>query len=1371
MDAELPSIMLRRGFLRRFILALATLCFAWPACAASDGAAELRRFDAALAQANANDDAFLAPRHLAEAGRLYQLATVELKAQHDGQAAAYAEQGLKAVIAAQAAAQEVGRTLADALATRRFALQLHPSIASRAAAAEQLMREAAAAAEAGDQQDARQTAQRSADAFAAAAASYFRDVRLPEIQAEWTSLQGKLLPADSERARTEIARVRASLDRLSAARLAQAAADVGAIIQILYPPFFLKPPSRLQMDGFVLQVVSYDSKGWDFKNNVIVGASGTAWVTFQCTPLWPWWFGVIATVEKNFLVVDAVKNAAAEISIADAQKIDANAVLGGSLKLNVPQYAKTADQLAVAVGDILKWPIRPVGAITVHFDNLTIKPGGTPDTEIVLAGTAAYPTNPPDPQTATLTISGFTLYLQSLTLTPTGATAKAVLEMPASIVDPGTGHPGRVDLGGIAITPACVFRSELPAAPYGPWAVGNTEMQVQGVGVTADFDPAWASPSAPAGSPAVTPSWIGVLLGGGNTIGTPSGVVSNSGYLRAKYTYPNALVTGSGLTGQFTLAAPYEFASLEPYGYRVRISTGNVQLADSAVAGGSFDQDDMLLPERAVRDPAGAPVKARHAQLGLTATLDLQGLASVLSPIRWGEFTQHSPSAWFFEASDSNFGRFYLSGTIRSNFFPLDAADQFVEPNGIIQPLPVSGMQGMTLFFPQTLVVRTPDTPGQTPLVFKSTNKEDRLKADWLNVSYGGVHGRMQNYLSDRSSKTDLGPTYASSYVGELPFVAGVASGSKDMTPTPYTLTIRFVSSAVYDADMKGALHIPLPVNSELDFDLMAFTSLAQISGAKVPFTNPLKLSYWGLDMVKKPGAAAGGIISVRTGQVFFTAAGISEARHFAMPFYLTWGELLANGQLRRLVFDYNAAGQKFDQFRYVTTFVKLSDFDASQPTLPAYLKTAGNASLDFFGAKYINLNDTYDPSKTGDPYDSRVVALMDDSDPGNAFQGTDHNIAADWSSGFGTLKFTYDYDAAAQDGFIGTGTMGLQWIDQALASTIVIKPGRACMSANDTNRHDFTLGPVARFGTMSRITGCGCIVANQLERVLLSAELEANADVNIFVGASTYADVEWILTPGVSSVALQGDMFASLLGTGNIGVNGAAKFVVNRDQNFVEGDVDGTFDTSTALGLASLSASGHVNWHIGTLGSGAYEAIQGQLALSVATPLAGGSAEGGFYFGVNAPKAEAWVLAAGGTRYGLNTTALPDNLTGVFGYVRFDASLNLYIVSGGYEQFVGLGGFSLTAAQAANLGAQSPASPANVVGLPYVIGDVGAHVWGSILGGLVSADGWADLQVIVPYPFSFQGTVGLEGCALWVACSSVDVTVGLNSSQGFYLE
>jgi hypothetical protein len=69
------------------------------------------------------------------------------------------------------------------------------------------------------------------------------------------------------------------------------------------------------------------------------------------------------------------------------------------------------------------------------------------------------------------------------------------------------------------------------------------------------------------------------------------------------------------------------------------------------------------------------------------------------------------------------------------------------------------------------------------------------------------------------------------------------------------------------------------------------------------------------------------------------------------------------------------------------------------------------------------------------------------------------------------------------------------------------------------------------------------------------------------------------------------------------------------------------------------------------------------------------------------------------------------------------------------------------------------------------VIGHVGVHIWGEILGGLVSAGGWVDMQVMGPYPFSCQGTLGLEGCVLWVFCGSVDVTVGLNSSEGLFVK
>jgi hypothetical protein len=323
-------------------------------------------------------------------------------------------------------------------------------------------------------------------------------------------------------------------------------------------------------------------------------------------------------------------------------------------------------------------------------------------------------------------------------------------------------------------------------------------------------------------------------------------------------------------------------------------------------------------------------------------------------------------------------------------------------------------------------------------------------------------------------------------------------------------------------------------------------------------------------------------------------------------------------------------------------------------------------------------------------------------------------------------------------------------------------------MSTNDTNRHDITLGPIAHFGAMDRFAGCGCIVNHQLERLVLSAELENTADVNIALRAATYGEVQMMFTPSISTIEFRGDMYLTILAAGNLEVQGDARFTVNRDQNFVEGDVDGSFDAGTALGLSSLSGNGHINWHIGTLGGTGYQSLQGQVALSVVIPLASSSAEGGLYIGINAPVSEAWVLSAAGPHFKLNTAALPDRVTGLYGYVKYGESISIVVLSGGYEEFIGLGGFILTPQQATNLHAQSTA---NVVGLPYVIGNVGAHAWGSILGGLVSADGWADLQVILPYPFSFQGSIDLSACVLWVACGDVEVTVGLNSSQGFYLQ
>ncbi len=242
-----------------------------------------------------------------------------------------------------------------------------------------------------------------------------------------------------------------------------------------------------------------------------------------------------------------------------------------------------------------------------------------------------------------------------------------------------------------------------------------------------------------------------------------------------------------------------------------------------------------------------------------------------------------------------------------------------------------------------------------------------------------------------------------------------------------------------------------------------------------------------------------------------------------------------------------------------------------------------------------------------------------------------------------------------------------------------------------------------------------------------------------------------------MSEYWFRGDLYITPVALTDIELTGQAHFAVNRDQLYIEGDLDGY------INIAGVSAEGRLEWHIGgDLGGDAYQSIQGRLIVAVLTIVAEGKAEGGFYIGMNAPKTNAWVLHDMDSRFALEMRPLPDRLTGFYGYAKIKDSINLYIISGGIEMYAGLGAFINTGSTAS--------LESGLPGLPYVIGNLGLHIWGEILGGLVSAGAWADLQIIAPLPFSFQGNVGLEGCVLWFICGSVDLVCGLNSSEGFYV-
>jgi len=1332
------------------------------AAAAADG--PFAALEAKLREAQASDVPLLAPSAYALAARSYEEAD---RLKRSGGSAdgvqRLVDAALRNLDAATAAGARNRESLSAALAAREATLKLDAAtMAARIESADQLLRNAAARLEAGNRSEGEELARSAVAEYTRAGAAQLRETKLAELRSAVQAASGQAPEATRLRATTELEALTAGLTG-GTIGVTAAATRIDDIWKLLFPPEYRSPPHELTIGTFTLYVEKYETRAWDFVNGLIIHANGTAWTSFTCAPsLIPIHAGLL-TAAKQFRVVETVANPKEEISVADAQKIDPAQGVHSSLTLKIPTYAVTSAQVSQAIQDIIKAGIAHKGEIKVHFDQLTIKPGPTADTGLVLAGTATYPTTPPQPETITLHVAGFTVSISALMLRPIGATATGELEFPVSIADPGTGHPGRVSLGDFAISSACAFHKELPSTAFGPWSVGSTEVLVQGTGIVADFDKSWAAPGLDPSSAAAVASWRGAILQTGSTIPASAPVVSNSGYLRAKYSFAKAEVTGPGLKGHFVLGAAYEFTSLEPYGYSVSMSAGSVDLRDSAVDQGLFQNGRVVAPRSAAQVSLLAPVRADYQLAWVDANLDLLANVKVTTAIRWGEYTGTPGKPTFYEASGFTRERFYLAGTWKENYFPLDAGGDFVEPKAIAADLRPLGMQGLSVFLPQRFIIYTPDTPAKKPLTFRGFDE----KAGFLNISFGGVHASL-NMITESGSNKNLGPTYAPFYVGNKPFQAAQTTvpGARGQVSTEYRIAVQFVSSATYNCDMRGTFHIPAPVDSDLDFTNLAFTSTALISGAKAPFTTPFKLSYWGLDMVKKPGASAAAVISVRTGQVFFTAAGIREQRHFAAPFYLIWGEMLADGQLKRLVFDYSGVGQKFDRFPFTTSFVRLSNYVAGTE---AYLKVGGTAHFDVFGPKYLNIEDVYDTSKPGDPWNNRRIDnLKADSDPGGLFQASDKHLAANWSGDFGSMDFNIDYDKNIQDGFLGNGHMGFLWINGTLGASIVLKAERSCMSVSETTHRDFTLGPVSHFGFMTRTTGCGCIENGQLQRVVLSAELEQSADVNILLRSAGYGSIEWSLTPTVSTLEVSGDMYLTILLGGNLEASGRARFTVDRAKDFVEGEIDAKFDAGTALGAGTLQADGQLNWHLGKFGGDSYQSLQGKVAVHVLTPLAGVAAEGGFYIGMNAPKAEAWVLAGAGSRYKLNMAPLPDRLTGIFGYAKASDSINLYVFSGGIEAYAGVGGFILTPAQVTNLGATaSGLGP----GLPFVIGHAGVHVWGEILGGLVSADGTVDLQVIAPYPFSFQGTLELEGCVVWVVCGSVDVTVGVNSSEGLFVK
>ena len=989
--------------------------------------------------------------------------------------------------------------------------------------------------------------------------------------------------------------------------------------------------------------------------------------------------------------------------------------------------------------------------VAVPFSGLTLTQAGA----VVIAGLIDHEPSAP----IEIEISGFVLLVDRFRLGPGGAEAEARLQFPDSLVQAGGDSCGaaEVNLGTIDFFPSCRVYRDLPNVPFGPWSVGNTGMVLSGTGVLVDLSFLEAAPSPP--YPEFLTFWRGVFLNSGITHPEKGEVVSNTGFLHGEYEFSQGLVLGNGLSTTFESTNSYLYRTLQPYGYRIQYPEATLIMEGSRVTGGTLHNGELRFPTRAVVQENGIGASGTFEALFVQPDLDLYGTLIVEDELFFGELTGADERRFFsYQAPPfPGVAHFFSSGSYRPEFYPLAGDGSFLAPNLGAMPavLDAQGIQGVTFLPESSAIFRayTPDTPeGETPppptLELPAPIESSPGLAPFLNVAAEGVHGEVYLYTLEA---LELGPTYRADYDGgtlpggtePVPFVATLDSSSEG------NLTFRFVDSAVYASNGSGVVAVPGAVGTDLGFTDMNFTSTAELAAAKLQLSVPAELDYWGVALGQVPGASEAGVLHPKSGRIFLTNAFLAETDHYARPFHLTWATIRANGQFGDVTFNYDSSGQKFDGFAHSPSIIGLSEYDPDDTDhAKAFLQTAGTVSFDFFGTYYLDLRD-FHPEADGN-IEGRHIVLENDGLSGALSSETD--IAGDWAGKFGEMGYEIVPDSWDYDGFRGDGLMALVYVGGDLDSSVDLSRDRICLRVLDgveDGFEDVQLAPASRLTRMRRITGCGCIVDRTLRNVHLQAELEASQDATYTIRSGSYASLELDITPSTTALDLNGSLFLNLgAGLADVEVVGSAGFLVDRDEDFVEGDVNGRFDAATLLGLAGgLHADGQISWHLGA-GDGGYSSMQGRVAVGIVAPFAlvGTGVEGGFYVGANAPSAEAWVLYDADPRF-LDFT-LPDRLTGVYGYAKYSKSLNLYVVSGGYELYGGLGLF---------------------VGDGFaggVIGQMRAHVWGKLLGGVLSASAWAQLllQVDALNP-AFKGSMGLEVCALFVLCKDVQLQLELDQN------
>jgi hypothetical protein len=998
---------------------------------------------------------------------------------------------------------------------------------------------------------------------------------------------------------------------------------------------------------------------------------------------------------------------------------------------------------------IAEYLFQQKGDILVKFEGVTIKfIDSNNRIGRIIKGNAVYPADLRYPDIIKLTINGFTVLINSLIVSPIKANACIIVELPKNIASEISCKTATLNVGWAEITPDCQFYVEKSDGRFGPWIIGDTGMIASGKGFIADFH-SLISPLS------MIASWKGIVLKKGEASGEKiSPANSNAGFITGKYTFTNAIISNHGFEAEFNLKEQHTFQTLHPINYTICIDNGKLNISESRIISGFLGPGTIAFPTESICQlSVGSVSKARFLFLTVQDDLDITGEVD-LSNLRnaWGELTQEGDEVVVWSAEMEK-GYIYLPSRPTSIFSP-DTGAEFIalsippQVSNALSYLESEEVTGVTVVSLKKVKIYSLDRPGgeSNPIEFSKLS-------GWLRIGSHGVDGEL--FVQDTGSSQQLGNIRRDGYVGNTSFSSTLYDSSKNRL-----LLGQFVTSAVYDSRLSGSIKLSSPCNMTLNFANMEITSTAHLVGGDIILPpSGVTLDYWRLQLVLTGNANKAGVISVRTGRIMFTAAGIFEPIHFGKAFGLTWGEILADGNIGELFFDYNNYGQRFDGFQFSPHHIYLSKYTSS--TRDAYLSACGTISFNFFGEHFVNIKDARNDSALTAPYNGRLVNIPKQGEA--VCQETNLHLHGEWNNNLAVFDFPdskVSYNDRIQDGFIGSGTTVIDFLHSSvLNAKIELRRDITDVSLSTAETNDLDFGLFTRLGEMSGISGCVRIDGPTLKQFTISGYLEYSATTGFGIiepKAGYVTEVLMSITPTTCSFMASGDMLLAVAGS-SVDISGCINLSFDYARHSLEGDFLGQVDCSSILG--GLKGEGQVTWFIDPN----VQYLQGRLSMKIIGW--GGSCgfEGGLFIGHNVNRDKAWVLLySGSEHFGIKKEILPSTLSGLYGYGRLSDSINLIgIISGGYDLYAGMGAFAQIPDGHSSLWKISDF-------LPYVVASCGLHISGEILEGAVSASAWAQLTLRGPLPLYFEGKIGLEGCALWVLCASIELTAGFDSS-GFY--